>query len=256
MVEVFIINYRSETDVLRQVRLLDNLGVVTRIWDNDSASNDWGDLNVYGCGTNIGFGAAVNALAKYCESDWFIVLNPDIEIAAYEFSAIIDEVICQEESIAFSSPVLIDKTGQPHTLGYFPSYLSPFLHIISKPRRLNKNIYITGALMALRLSYFEQVGGFDERYFLYYEEVDLQKRFINIGVKRSILSFNVVHDHGRSSNSFLQRLIISDKSLRTYYKKHLLFPRIAMFLAKIQRLNYLLRGILSFTDYFKYLIAV
>lgn len=254
MVEVFLVNYRTEKEVCPLLDLLLKNKITVRIWDNNNYQTKWNDeLDVHQSGENIGFGRAVNNLSKFCRSDWFIVLNPDVQLAMNHYYAIVKELLIQEKDVALFSPRLVDESDRAHTLGYFPSYLSPFRHMMYKPKVLNDSTYITGAFMALRLDVFRALKGFDEKYFLYYEEVDFQKRLLKRGYERCLSDLKLVHNHGGSSSSFTERLIISDLSLKLYLSNHLSFPKFAFALIQVQRLNYLIRGVLSFREYWRYL---
>lgn len=83
--------------------------------------------------------------------------------------------------------------------------------------------WVTGAAMIIRKDTFEKVKGFDEDYFLYYEDADICKRFDNIGLKNYFYPCcEILHFKGENVNSEFQSgtYYYSKESQLKYYKKH------------------------------------
>jgi GT2 family glycosyltransferase len=76
--------------------------------------------------------------------------------------------------------------------------------------------------MLFRSEAFADVGGFDERFFLYYEDVDICARLWNAGWKVVLQpSVSVVHDARRSSHRDLRYASLHARSMMLYFSKHL-----------------------------------
>lgn len=153
-------------------------------------------------GRNLGFGAAVNLAVEQVDTDRMVLVNPDVELTSEHWSALQSN----DEDEVVTIP-LVDGDGAPTSVvsGY-PSALS---HLLSGYRvgRLAprggalrgiatrllgawgrshsaslrapagqwslRDRWVSGAVMALTRSRFTSVGGFNPRYFLYYEDLVL-----------------------------------------------------------------------------------
>jgi GT2 family glycosyltransferase len=84
-------------------------------------------------------------------------------------------------------------------------------------------VWVTGAAMILRKNVFEEIGGFDEKFFLFYEDADLCKRLTDAGYKIYYFPFSkIVHFKGENVNTDFESstYFYSKQSQLLYYKKH------------------------------------
>ena len=153
-----------------------------------------------------GFGANHNAAFKHSSTPYFCVANPDIRLAADPFPPLIDSLA--HASVA--GPVVRSPDGKiEDSARRFPtagSLLKKLFRDIRKPdysttagpQRVD---WIAGMFMLFRREAFESVGGFDEAYFLYYEDVDICHRLQRRRGSRAIYDprADVVHDARRAS---------------------------------------------------------
>ncbi len=144
---------------------------------------------------NIGFGAACNRGARESESQWLCFLNPDTR-AESDFVACLLEAV-RENGAAVAGPAYGPRGLLEWNTGVFPGPLLEFCSIamLGRPlealwmglrRRLAGNApmsvdWILGACMLMPRATFERSGGFDESFFLYYEEMDLCRRLRDTG---------------------------------------------------------------------------
>jgi GT2 family glycosyltransferase len=256
MYDILIVNYNSANDVLDICNKLTNSNGSIYIWNNSPLDKLIGcKAHVYSNGSNIGFGRAVNELVQKTSRDWFFVVNPDMDICLNDLDELYECARCLSDDFVLISPNLLDEFGNNHSLGYFPIVFSPIKYLFKKPRILTHETYVTGALMLIRATAFNEIGGFCEDYFLYYEEVDLQRRFLEKGSRIFLHHLQVVHNHGGSSSNLINRLIHSDHSLRIYLKKYVYFWRFALLIAIMQRFIYVIKGRLGLREYLKYLCS-
>jgi GT2 family glycosyltransferase len=97
--------------------------------------------------------------------------------------------------------------------------------------------------MMVRRDLFEQLGGFDERFFMYVEDTDLCKRFHETGSQVVYLGdASVVHDWGASTRLHPWRMKLEHHlSIRKYFRKHYANRKLANSLLTLQlAINYLL----------------
>ncbi len=139
---------------------------------------------------NIGFGAAANRAIQRALGEWVLLCNPDLEFGPdffREFLAAAESHFAGNPRIACFAPTLLNADGsiQP-SVGRFPT-IAGILRDQFRPRWKRKYLWpppigpgvvdwATAACLLVRRDAFLQVGGFDEKYFLYGEDVDLQRR--------------------------------------------------------------------------------
>lgn len=143
---------------------------------------------------NVGFGAKANRGAAATSAPWLLLCNPDLTFPPTFVQNLIDPVFDPQllpeplwQRAAVIAPRLLNPDGTPQpSVGRFPTIPS-LLADQRRPRHLRKYIHpqpdtatlvdwATGACLLLRHDAFNAVQGFDEHYFLYVEEVDLQRR--------------------------------------------------------------------------------
>ena len=125
---------------------------------------------------NLGFGAANNIGFAACTTEFALITNPDVffDIAAVQRLL---QTADQYKEAAFVAPQLVGKNGNPDT-----SYRWPRNQWKSSGELAQGPIctgFVTGAFILARKSCLETLKGFDEEFFLYYEDEDLCQRAFN-----------------------------------------------------------------------------
>ncbi|MDC0585123.1 glycosyltransferase family 2 protein [Planctomycetota bacterium] len=156
-------------------------------------------------------------IAAPSAADWFVVFNPDIETNPRDVLEVIDRAIASDCVIA--APLLwnahldcFDQNARP-----FPTLSSLLLSFVGAPGRSRydeKEVsgmdcpdWVSGAFLAIRADTFRALGGFDERYFMYMEDVDLCLRARRLGGKvRFFPEVKMIHNARRGSRSVFDRL--------------------------------------------------
>jgi N-acetylglucosaminyl-diphospho-decaprenol L-rhamnosyltransferase len=154
-----------------------------------------------------GYGANHNAVFRLCRRNAFCVLNPDIRLAANPFPALLDEL--QRGNNGFVAPRITDPAGRTEdSARRFPTLRSLATKAMGRANALDYEIgaspfspdWIAGMFMLFGSDAFKAVGGFDERYFLYYEDVDICARLRAAGYDvRLVPAVCAVHDARRAS---------------------------------------------------------
>jgi len=140
----------------------------------------------------MGFGQNNNYIFEYAkrqlstgDDDWFIILNPDVTISSTEFLKLVAEL--NSGLGDFFTPNLFKNNNlseMENSVRYFTTYsdlLNPFLKFSAINRPYDKNKlsneskveWASGAFLCIKFAKFESVKGFDDKYFMYYEDVDL-----------------------------------------------------------------------------------
>ena len=178
----------------------------------------------------LGFAANHNQAFQFCETSHFCVMNPDISIINEPFEALLS---CFEDlSVSVVAPIIIDKNGkQEDSARYFPTPLGLVRKMFSSydgtfPIDNHDSIifpdWIGGMFMLFSTKKFEELAGFDEKYFLYYEDVDFCARSWQYGYKTVLYTgVKVVHDARRNSHKSLKYVKWHLTSMFRFFVKHL-----------------------------------
>lgn len=171
-----------------------------------------------------GFGANHNAAFRLTSSEFFCVLNPDIRLTRNPFPALL-EFACQPD-VGVVAPRVVNNSGQREdSERRFPTPWELMKKIVggksaiwSDAHPVSSPDWIAGMFMLFPRSVFEELHGFDERYFLYYEDVDLCARLALAGYKRLVCSdVTVVHDARRSSHANLRYAAMHLQSIVRFF---------------------------------------
>lgn len=182
-----------------------------------------------------GFGANHNAAFNRTQSKWFCVMNPDILLPINPFSLLIREM--EQVQGAVIAPAVQSMEGLTEdSVRRFPTPLSILVKILGLgDGRYSFEIgndtfladWIGGMFMLFRAEDYRNIGGFDERFFLYYEDVDICARLGKIGHRvLACPKTYVVHDARRTSHRKLRYMYWHATSMLRYLGKHWLrLPR-------------------------------
>jgi len=225
---VVIVTYLSEDTIERCIKSVQDEFPESKICIYDNASNDetielikrrFNNIKVIKSDENVGFGRGVNRASSETNSDYLIVLNPDCFLTK-GFSDGLKRAIAEHPGVSVYVPIIFDDDGKrvsPYCRRRFPSPtiigletlgLSGRLRKIGEVKRylmLNKSIkkqYIevcSGACFVIKKDVFDEIGGFDEDFFLLGEDVELCFRLWKKGYKIILIpDINAIHLKGVS----------------------------------------------------------
>ncbi len=158
--------------------------------------------------TPQGFGANHNAAFRRCREAFWGVLNPDIELTRNPFPDLLD--VFKDESVGLAAPLVMHPSGGlEDSIRLFPT-LTALLgklmgcdnsrYAVLPGRPMFCPEWVAGMFMLFRASSFAALRGFDEGYYLYYEDVDICWRAWRMGKKVvACPSASVIHDARRAS---------------------------------------------------------
>ncbi|MBP7134612.1 glycosyltransferase family 2 protein [Patescibacteria group bacterium] len=190
---------------------------------------------------NKGFGSGNNLAFQEAKGEYVILLNPDLTIFPGEVERWIEWMDAHPE-IAISGPRTLNPDRSDQLSCYaFPSLFTPvyrrtFLGALPWAKRelrrfLMQDIdrtkeqdvdWIQGSAMCIRRSLLEQIGGFDERFFMYFEDTDLCRRAWAAGARVTYTpSATLVHYHRRQSRVRHPWEILRNKMTRVHIQSAL-----------------------------------
>ena len=200
-VGVVVVSYRSEATIaaaLDALPVADLAAVV--VVDNASGDASAALARRHGATvvenpTNVGFGAACNrALPLLGPAEYVLFLNPDAVIGEADLVAL-TQYLDANPRCAMVAPRLF-RNGEPLTSAGSLATVRTEIRLVAPapiarricPRRFEPDYdatgpvgYVEGACFLARRNALAMVGGFDERFFLFYEELDLARRFAMLG---------------------------------------------------------------------------
>ncbi|VTR98661.1 glycosyltransferase family 2 protein [Tuwongella immobilis] len=272
---VVIVNFRQWantaqlTQQLRQAQSVQQDRAEVVIVDNHSPAHAWmrrmrrwSGVSLRRFGRNRGFARAVNEGCRLGRGEWVLLLNPDMRVEP----GFLDRVMELMQSLEQSSPQVgivgfrlrHDDGSLQASAGQFPTLRSTLLGLCrSRKTRKCQPVdgnqrrevaWLTGCCLLIRRTCLEQLGGFDESYFLYYEDVDFCQRARQLG-------WSVVYDPSLEAVHFsplhLRAVppplrLMTRHALLTYSEKHWSKWQTHL-LGRIIRLEAWYRGILART---------
>lgn len=154
-----------------------------------------------------GFGANHNAAFERCRTPYYCVVNPDIRLTGNPFPALLSTF--DDRSVAVAGPLVRNPGGKVEdSVRRFPtpaSLLKKLLGGGGQPdypvdRGALRADWVAGMFMLFRSDAYRALGGFDEAYFLYYEDVDICHRLRAGGAEVMFEPrAEVIHDARRAS---------------------------------------------------------
>lgn len=179
--------------------------------------------------TPKGFGDNHNTAFSKCHMNYFCPLNPDIEFIENPFPILLP--ILTNNDVALVAPRIIAPNGTTEdSWRYFPTLRSLLKKLffndqgrIPEYSSAEKNHieWVAGMFMLFQANIFNLLGGFDCRFFLYYEDVDICARIWKSNKKILVCStVSVIHDARRDSRKKLKHLYWHFCSLTRYLIKY------------------------------------
>lgn len=190
---------------------------------------------------NLGYGYGNNLVIKKVNSNYHLVINPDVFVAEDAFLIAIDYLESHPE-VGLLIPAIFGEDGQRHYLckqnpTLFDMFLRSFCPRILKKifnKRLLKfemrdldyakkiaNIpYPSGCFMLFRTPILKQIDGFDEKFFMYVEDADIGRRVLSVSSSIYLPEVKIIHRWSRKTHSEMKFRWITVKSVLTYWWKY------------------------------------
>jgi len=232
LISIIIVNFNTE-DHLKNllfslVRFIDYKLCEIIVVDNFSTSREiekypdlYKGIKFIFNDKNEGFGAGCNKGAAAASGKYFAFVNPDILFETDVFSNFF-EFMERNSDIGVCSGILVNsKSKTTYTYNDFPGLKWEFFEAVGRgsTRKIEKLLkhpdikakskkpiyvdWVIGAFMFVRADIYNMILGFNELFFLYYEDVDLQKRIKSKGYKIAVLpNMQISHSERGSVRSF------------------------------------------------------
>ena len=223
--------YDSYPDTVFEIIVVDNKSSDSSL---SAVIRNFPEVHIIELDNNEGFSKANNIGAKIAVGEYLLFLNNDTEIFKSSIDTLLNEI--KENPIyGIVSPVLLYEDGSTQlNYGNDPNIISEFVtkYFLQIIFRLNtklmagnieKNVdWISGACFIITSELYKKLNGFDENFFLYYEDTDLGKRVRAEGFKNHVTSKSkIIHFLGKSTTTVYNEILPKIKKGHLYYyQKH------------------------------------
>lgn len=245
MVSAIVVSYNTRellAGCLQSLhRSLPSPAVEVIVYDNASEDGSaemvaeaWRQVKLMAGERNIGFGPATNRAAAMARGEWLLLLNSDAMVEPDTVQALVE--CARRNGSAIVGARLVGPDGRfQSSARTFPSALNLLLEAVGldlivrrtghygfRGDRCRVVDYVSGAAMLIRRDTWEQLGGFDERFFFYGEDADLCYRARQRGlVTRFCAEATAIHIGGASSASLRSNAALEGyRSVFLFIRKH------------------------------------
>ncbi|MBI2641887.1 glycosyltransferase family 2 protein [Candidatus Roizmanbacteria bacterium] len=225
---IIIIHWNTPELLRKQLSLLkkdNNLQII--VIDNSSRKSvDWilsefEDIQLIKNTVNRGFAFACNQGTVKAAGEWLLFLNPDVEISSQQIERMLN--FAKEQNLDACSPKpMSDNYDSPvATPLALLAEFTPLSRILPKKTLFNPKT-LTGGCLLIKENVLKNLGGWDERFFLWYEDSDLTLRLMKTGHKIGWAPIKIQHVGGASFEKLDKQLRrdIFFHSMDVFAKKH------------------------------------
>ncbi len=240
---VIIINYNVrfflEQCLLSVIKACENISYEIIVIDNNSIDgsremikDSYSQVKLISNPENIGFSKANNIGVSKANGKYLLILNPDTVIAEDTLQKIIDFAE-KQENLGVLGVKMIDGSGSflPESKRNIPTIKIATKKIIGNSENYYANYIsenevseveiLTGAFMLLKRKIYLEVGGFDEDYFMFGEDIDLCYKILNKGYQNIYFGkSSIIHYKGESTIKDASYLKNFYGAMQIFFKKH------------------------------------
>jgi GT2 family glycosyltransferase len=246
-----IVNYNAGAELRAALRSI-AAEMTGRVWeavivDNNSSDGSASIVAEFAANarvlrndTNIGFGRGINQGVAGASAPLVLIMNPDCRLEPGAVKVMSAELETHRQC-AIAGPRVLDPDGSvqgsargdPDMLTGLFGRTGPLRSLLPSSSIAKRNVvtsasdstvvdWVSGACMLVRRTAFDEVGGFDPRYFLYWEDADLCRRLRGRGYQvRYVPAATAVHRVGQSSRTARAASIKAfHESAYLYYTTH------------------------------------
>ncbi len=207
--------------------------------DNDSSDDSctmvkelFPNVNLIENKENYGFSKGNNIGVASAKGEYLCILNPDTVVAEDTFTKVI-AFADQQTNLGIVGCQLIDGRGKflPESKRHIPTPTVALQKLIGisknyytnnlKPNDVGKTEILVGAFMLLKSAVYNEVGGFDEDYFMYGEDIDLSYKVLKAGYSNYYFGeTSVIHYKGESTLKDKEYAKRFYGAMEIFYRKH------------------------------------
>ncbi len=219
-ITIVIVLYNSSDIIFKCLETLDNFRII--IVDNGKNSKILNELSlknnikIISPGKNIGMGKGANFAFNFIKSDFFLLLSPDVVIDEKSIIKLLSTA-SNNENCAIAAPLNITDDD---SYGILPEKRDLYeknkglinLDIKKIDKKPEGEICVDvskGCVLLIKSRLFKEVNGFSNKYFLFWEEIDLCRKFLKKNLSIIVNPFSIAHhNEGSSSKPSLENIFL------------------------------------------------
>ena len=214
-----------------------------KIYIIDNSPTNWLEEKIIGdnieyvfSGSNIGFGRGHNSILDTIEqlSNYHLILNPDVFFQSEILEKLINQLEKDTQLSMVAPKVSYPSKELQYTARKFPTiiellcrFFGVFKHYTDNKEYKNDNLlfsffpdFVQGSFMLFKTKDLIDLKGFDQRYFMYMEDVDICRRIDLSGKKKLYFpKVEVTHTHRKGSSKNIRLFFIHMSSIIKYFMK-------------------------------------
>ncbi len=169
---------------------------------------------------NPGFGSSINTGAAKAQGEILFFINPDTRWKSPFFPTVLDK-FHSNKNIGALGIQLVSPEGVPESIKEGKVFSLSMMSFVSGTDTPPRSAWVSGGALFIPKHIFQEVGGFDERFFMYFEDMDLCFRLQKQGYEIVFQdNCQIIHLGGKSHVTKASQKQIYDRSLYLYTKKH------------------------------------
>ena len=196
---------------------------------------------------NGGYGNGCNLGASIANGEFYLILNPDTIVSEQSLIKLVDFLNANPAIMAVSCRQVNERGKESVAWGAFPNHLNltdmirKLFSTIPKSQIKHKENYssdlffpdwISGSAILIRKDDYKKINGFDEDFWMYFEDVDLCRRIRNSGGEIAFCT-NIIIEHNHGGSSRINRETASITKTEVCISKHLYISKHTSGLKKI-----------------------
>ena len=252
---IVIVNYKTWSSLslcLDSIKKQDNILIDVIVVDNNSDDHQISNFKIQynwiewvESSENLGFAKACNLGAHKSNSDWILFLNPDTILEKNCLKPLLSFCEKNDSHRLIGIKQLNENFQNTNSFGFFLSFwaLTGLSRVILRLFRGSNSYFnnnqitypdwISGSFVLLRRNDYVLLNGWDEDFWMYYEDMDLCKRANNLGLQVTLLNkWKCIHSHGKASRksdqikvrSKSEVIVSSHIFLEKHFNKHVRYP--------------------------------
>ncbi|MDO4483517.1 MAG: glycosyltransferase family 2 protein [Clostridia bacterium] len=238
--------YHSGEEAMRALECLEKstVPVDVHIVDNSPETGDqmkiswrFPGVHIHQSKKNLGFGRGNNLVLPELDSDYHLLINPDVTFEPDLLARMMDYMDRHRDAVILT-PRVFNADGSEQFLpkkqptvrylagGFFEKLGTAFARLRQEYTMADKTItrpvqveFATGCFLLIRTEAFRRLGGFDERFFLYQEDSDLSRRASSIGTIIYHPDMHITHEWARENVRTLKGTCRQLVSVVKYFAK-------------------------------------
>jgi len=200
--------------------------------------NNYTNINLTASQSNLGYGRAHNQVIHNMPGDYHLVLNPDVIMDENTISQSII-YLHRNSDVGLIAPFVENEKGEINYLckrypsilvlllrGFFSSIKIPFFrkkidHYEKRDKcNENKDVLISsGCFMFFRTEQLQRLGGFSDKFFVYFEDFDLTYRFSAMSKIAYVPSVKIIHHGGNAAGKGLKHIFLFSISAIKFFNR-------------------------------------